>query len=130
MNPYLLRDAVASALASVVPPGVNYYTEPPDALVPPAYCVRWDSTSPGSGSGLLEHSITIEVWPSTDLTAEPHWDTRDQLALVAMQLAESLRLEGAGIADWRADADVTRQLGQQTVRISTVTLAITEPSLC
>ena len=125
----LIRGALVAALQAAAGL-VAVEDEMPDSLVPPALCVRWNGSNPGSQSGLVQHAFIIEIWPSTDLTSEPHYETRDQLAQLAIGVVASLMLDGAAVAAWSASADEQRELGQQRYRIATLTVLVTEPMLC
>ncbi len=124
-----IRDTLAAALQAALPE-LAVEVELPDSLVPPAVVVRWEGTGPGDTPALLEHSYLVEIWPTTDLTSETHYGSRDTYLRAAMACVMGLTLESAGVAQWSASGDASRSLGQQTYRIATLTVIVTEPALC
>lgn len=137
-TPFELRDGLAAFLTAAVagdptgyPVGTHVYREEPDALVPPAYVVTWEGSTPAGDSwGVWTTEVNVECWPGTDLDAEGHVSTRD--ALVEGALAA---VAGAWVPDQAAVSGFTAaletaQLGQQPVRIAVVRALVQHGAPC
>lgn len=127
LTPVEVRDAFATDLAGT---GYPVYVEPPDALVPPAFVVSWEGSTPASDQwGVWLTELGVEVWPASDLTAAGHTPMRDAMALSLLALIGSWFLEGCAITSWTYSL-ADRQLGGQPFRVGLAAISVLIPAPC
>lgn len=124
MSAFTLRDELAALLSEDTWPPVH--NEQPEAIAPPGYVVRWIGTRPsGSGRGMSDHDLMIEVWPSTDLASTAHYTSRDDMVTRAIELVRKWTPSNAGVSGWEAGLD-ERQIGGTDYRIATIIITTAE----
>jgi hypothetical protein len=112
-------------LVGLLPAYPPTHEEEPDSLAPPGFVVKWLRSQQAARPGMTEHVLAVECWPSTDLQAQAHYASRDDMVEQALELVRKWKPLNAGVSNYDATPE-ERQLGGVTTRIATVSVYLTE----